>query len=165
MKIPNIINISFFLAILFIISSCASKQQITSEETQIIPKPKLLFLNYKISKPTNEEKTIVLINQLVTDGKLKNKSTVEGKLSLGDLEYTLLDADFNEIEKNSIKNPLIKIVEFINDLGNFEKKIIALDSAQFSLKLQLPSKAKHIVISELTNNSIKKYITTKINYE
>ena len=75
----------------------------------------------------------------------------------------VFNSTFNEIEKNSIKNPLIKIVEFINDLGNFEKKIIALDSAQFSLKLQLPPKAKHIVISELTHNGTKKHITTKIN--
>ena len=162
MTILKLTKTTTLLLLLFVVLSCASKQQIISEESKIIPKPKLLFLNYQISKTTDNKKTIVLINQKTIDGKLKNKTKTELKTSLGDLEYIILDNDFNEIGKNSIKNPLVKIVEFINDLGNFEKRIIDLDSAQFSMRLQLPLNAKYIVISELTQTGTKKHITTEI---
>lgn len=142
--------------------SCASKQVLTEKESIAHSEPKLLFLNYKIAKTTNDEKTIILINHKVTDGKLKNTSLIEEKLNLGDLEYNLLDKSLNEIEKKSVKNPLVKIVEYINDLGNFEKRIIDLDSAQFSLRLQLPNNAKYIVIKELTQTGLKKHVTTEI---
>lgn len=146
---------------LFMLVSCASKQIVTNQP-EIQEQPKLLFLNYNIVKIDNSLKNITLINQKTTVGKLKSKAKAKLKLNLGDLECISLDKDFNEIDKHSIKNPLVKIVEFINDLGNFEKRIIDLDSTQFSIRLQLPLKAKYIIISELTPTGAKKHITTKI---
>ncbi len=153
---------TMYLLGFFLFLSCAS-QQVVTNSTEIQEKSKLLFLNYNIVKIDSTSKNITLISQKTTEGKLKNTSKAEIKTSIGDLECISLDKDFNEIEKKYIKNPLVKIVEFVNDLGNFEKKILDLDSAQFSLRLQLPPKAKHIVISELTQNGNKKHITTKIN--
>ena len=60
------------------------------------------------------------------------------------------------------QNPLKKIIEYINDLGNFEKKIFDLDSAQFSIRLQLQSNVKYIKISELTKTGPKIHITTEL---
>ncbi|MFD2823076.1 hypothetical protein ACFS5M_05310 [Lacinutrix iliipiscaria] len=163
MSIFKLTKITTLLFILFVVMSCASKQQVSSEDLKVISKPQLLFLNYSISKNASDEKTIVLMNQIITDGKLKNKSKTEEKTSIEDLECLILDKDFNELEKISIQNPLLKIVEFVNDLGNFEKRILDLDSAQFSIRLQLKPKAKHIVINELTPLGVKRHITTKIN--
>ena len=163
MSILKLTKTTTLLFILFVVMSCASRQQVSSEESKISPKPQLLFLNYSISKNADDEKTIVLINQIITDGKLKSKTKSEEKTSPEDLECLILDKDFNELEKIIIKNPLLKIVEFVNDLGNFEKRILDLDSVQFSLRLQLQPKAKHIIINELTPTGVKKHSTTKIN--
>jgi len=162
MKSSNKFKYTSPLLLLLVVMACASTQEVIENDPKIELQPKLLFLNYKISKTSKGEKNIALINQKITDGKLKNTSKVDEKTSFGDLECISLDENFNELDKHSIKNPLVKIVEFINDLGNFEKRIIKLDSAQFALRLQLQSKVKYISISELTQSGIKKHLTTEI---
>ncbi|WP_458627568.1 hypothetical protein [Winogradskyella sp. PC D3.3] len=160
MKTLHIIKpiISLLLAMLFL--SCISKQKGLTEAVPVKTHPKLLFLNYTINR-MNTETMISLINQIQADGKLKIKP-IEKHNSIGDLEYHILDKDFTLLEEYSIKDPLKKTVEFINDSGNLEKKILDLDSAQFSIKLQLPPKANYIVINEIKASGIKQLDTVKI---
>lgn len=87
-------------------------------------------MNYEIVK-LNDEKNISLINQITADGRLKGKMTSKNNTSIGDLECIVLDKDLNQLEKHSIRNPLKKTVEFINDSGNFEKNIRFRQSAIF----------------------------------
>ncbi|WP_179319232.1 hypothetical protein [Winogradskyella helgolandensis] len=141
--------------------SCIGKKSIIAEEKQIETQPKLLFLNYKIEK-LEEKKTISLINQIKTDGKLKETVLSRNNTTIADLECIILDEDLIVLDTYSIKNPLKKTVEFINDSGEFEKKILDLDNVQFSLKLQLRPKSKYVVINEITDSEIIKHITTKI---
>ena len=161
MKISKTIRIAYLLTLLIGLLSCASKQHIVTEEEPIITQPKLLFLNFEIVK-LNDTKNVSLINQITTDGKLKRHTNEETKGDIGDLEYLILDKDLNQLEKQYIKNPLKKVIEFINDSGNFEKKILDLDSTQFSIKLQLQPKVKYIVINEIKPSGIKQLDTVKI---
>ncbi|SDI11095.1 hypothetical protein [Winogradskyella thalassocola] len=161
MKISKTIRITYLLTLLIALLSCASKQHIVTEEEPIITQPKLLFLNFEITK-LNDIKSVSLINQIKTDGKLKGHTSEESKGDIGDLEYLILDKDLNQLEKHYIKNPLKKVIEFINDSGNFEKKLLDLDRSEFSLRLQLKSKAEYIVINEITSEGITKLNTTKI---
>ncbi|QRM88056.1 hypothetical protein FG167_02060 [Lacinutrix sp. WUR7] len=169
MKISKIIKqIPYLIFVLFIIS-CASKKQVTAEdilvkeETKSIPKSKIIFLNYLLVKNAQGEKSITLINQIKTEGKLKGKPKNIANTSSGDLEYILLDKDYNSIEKHALKNPLKKTVEFVNDFGNFEKRTLDLDRVEFTIRIQLPPEAKHMKITELTNASSKEHIITKID--
>jgi hypothetical protein len=150
----------FLLFILLI--ACASKQPVIINGPEIEEHPKLLFINYMISKTAEGEKNIKLINQIITDGNLKKLNKTSDEKSFGDLECTTLDKDLNQIGTHLIKNPLKKIIEYINDLGNFEKKILDLDSAQFSIRLQLQTNVKYIKISELTKTGLKEHITTEL---
>ncbi|WP_178984387.1 hypothetical protein [Winogradskyella helgolandensis] len=161
MKISNIIKCIFSLFLVMTLLSCIGKKSIIAEEKQIEPQPKLLFLNYKIEK-LEDKKTISLINQIKTDGKLKETVLSRNNTTIGDLEYLILDKDLNQLERHYIKNPLKKVIEFINDSGNFEKKMLDLDRSEFSLRLQLKSKAEYIVINEITSEGITKLNTTKI---
>ena len=169
MKVSNLIKTTSYLILIVSIISCASKKQVTTEdsiateEPIVIPTPKILFLSYQLVKNAQNEKNIALLNQIKTEGKLKGKPKKIENTTLGDLEYILLDKDFKEVEKHALKNPLNKTVEFINDFGNFEKRVLDLDSVQFNLRLQLPTKAKHIVITEITNTEPIKHISTKID--
>ncbi|WP_179348402.1 hypothetical protein [Winogradskyella pacifica] len=161
MKISKTIRITYLLTLLIALLSCASKQHIVTEEEPIITQPKLLFLNFEITK-LNDIKSVSLINQIKTDGKLKGHTSEDTKGDIGDLEYLILDKDLNQLEKHYIKNPLKKVIEFVNDSGNFEKKMLDLDRSEFSLKLQLKPKAEYIVINEITSEGITKLNTTKI---
>ncbi|REE08660.1 hypothetical protein DFQ09_106127 [Winogradskyella pacifica] len=161
MKISKTIRITYLLTLLIALLSCASKQHIVTEEEPIITQPKLLFLNFEITK-LNDIKSVSLINQIKTDGKLKGHTSEDTKGDIGDLEYLILDKDLNQLEKHYIKNPLKKVIEFVNDSGNFEKKMLDLDRSEFSLKLQLKPKAEYIAINEITSEGITKLNTTKI---
>lgn len=146
MKIKNIL----YFIILCLTISCNTKQQVISEHKEITPSTEILFLNYELIKGMYNQKDIRFINQITTDGKLKEKPKQINHPNNGDLKYTILDKDYQKIESYFIKNPLRKTVEFVNDLGNFEKKIIDLNSVQFSIRIQRPVNAKYITITEVT---------------
>ena len=161
MRISNIIKLTSFLFLVMLLLSCVTKQAVLAEETQQKIEQKLLFLNYEINK-VNDVRSISLINQIKTDGKLKIKNSAHSYTNIGDLEYLILDQDLSPLETHSIQNPLRKTVEFINDSGEFEKKTLDLNQAQFSLKLQLQPRAKYVVINEITTKGIIKLSTTTI---
>jgi len=158
--VSRIVYLLFFLIVAI---SCASKQNTVEKETIIPKKPQILFLNYTIYKDKSGEKSIRLINKIKTEGRLKTKNKDLEKTTIGDIEYHILDGNSQVLEKISLKNPLLKTLEFINDFGKFEKRIIDLDSSQFTIRLQLDPKAKYISISELTKMKLRKHITSKIN--
>jgi hypothetical protein len=150
------------LLVLIVVISCAVKKEAIQNDAEITFQPKLLFLNYEISKTDNGAKKIELISQKITEGKLKKTTKKNYETRLGDLECITLDKNLNQIGSYAVKNPLKKIMEYINDLGNFEKKIFELDSAQFSIRLQLQSDVKYIRIYELTKTGLKEHITTEL---
>lgn len=165
----KIFKTTSFLIILLSIISCASKKEVTIEnfiakkETTQISKHKILFLNYLLVKNKQNIKSVSLINQIKAEGKLKGKQENIINPSIGDLEYSFLDTNKKLIEKHVLRNPLTKTVEFVNDFGNFEKRVLDLDSVQFSIRTQLPPEAIYFVITELTNAEPIKHITTKID--
>ncbi|REG85192.1 DEAD/DEAH box helicase family protein [Winogradskyella sediminis] len=157
----KIVTYAIALTLTIGLLSCASTLQASEEEPTVLEAPQLLFLNYEM-KTYGNKKSISLINQVTTDGRLKQHINHNPNPDLGDLECVILDKDSNILETYSIKNPLLKIVEYINDSGHFEKKILNLDYAQFSLKLQLNAKAAYAVIHEINPNGNIKLKTTKI---
>tara|TARA_R110002050_G_scaffold300769_1_gene472397 strand:+ start:28063 stop:28509 length:447 start_codon:yes stop_codon:yes gene_type:complete len=146
--------------------SCGPKKSIVQEETIEEIYPKLLFLNYTISKDKNDKKSIQFINKIIADGKAKSNSNKYIKTgTVGDLKCSQLDKDSIEINHVFIKNPFIKTIEFVNDSLSFESKRVVLNKAPISLRLQLHSKTKLIVISEIIDalQNSKPLITTKLN--
>tara|TARA_R110002051_G_scaffold78791_2_gene142445 strand:- start:2204 stop:2632 length:429 start_codon:yes stop_codon:yes gene_type:complete len=113
--------------------------------------PKLVFLNYTISKNEYGKKQMAFLNKIVTDGKLKNNKFPKIG-AIGDLKCTQLDKHTNPLQSVIIKNPLSQVIEFVNDSLIFEKKQINLDSRELSLRLQLDSKTKSILISEIIDS-------------
>jgi len=151
----------------FLILSCAS---IKNKNPEIIiedPQPKLVFLNYTISKDELGKKSIQFINKIIADGKLKNHGNKYLKLgAVGDLKCSQLDKDSKEISHVIIENPLLKKMEFVNDSLIFETKEIALNKADLSIRLQLNNNTRFIMIGDIidTLQTSKPLITTKIDY-
>tara|TARA_R110000868_G_scaffold8478_5_gene43941 strand:- start:26678 stop:27148 length:471 start_codon:yes stop_codon:yes gene_type:complete len=133
--------------------SCVPKKNIIENDTTIETSPKLIFLNYTISKDDNNKKSIQFINKTITDGKLKSNSNKYIKIGgSGDLKCSQLNKDSVEVTSVIIKNPLLKIIEFVNDSLIFENKKIDLQKTSFSLRLQLHSKTTFIAIKEIKDS-------------
>ena len=163
----NRLNIFILLSLIALQISCASKKNITANETvfEKLP-PKLIFLNYTISQDADGNKHIQFINKIITDGKLKNNTETYLKTgSLGDLKCSQLDKDSVEIKTVIIQNPLSKIMEYVNDSLIFESKKMELKSAPLSLRLALHDKTKYITISHIIDSlqNSRPLITTKLD--
>ncbi|WP_370477895.1 hypothetical protein [Tamlana flava] len=155
---PNIFYKSFaqVLLLMFVlldVASCGSKRSIPQADAQTEANPKIIFLNYTISKSDDGHKQALLLNKTITDGKLKKASSnYINSGEIGDLKCIQLDKQSKELQVVTIKNPLSKIVEFVNDSLIFERKQIDLENVTLSLRLQLNTKAKYIVISEIVDS-------------
>ena len=167
MKRPLITYHHAYKTILFVLIclfSCRSNKLPVSEPMITERNPKLLFLNYTISKDNNNLKRISLINKIEVNGKLKQNTFLrEG--SQGDLNFNLLDKKGNTIDSFIIKNPLFKTIEYVDESKHFKVKQLDLDSTQFSLRLQLNPKVISISISEIDTlkKASKPLIKTKLN--
>ena len=147
--------------------SCASKKNKVANETDIetLP-PKIVFLNYTISKDSNGKKHIRFINKIITDGKLKNNSDTYFKTgTVGDLKCSQLDKDSVAIKTIIIENPLSKTIEYLNDSLIFESRKMELNRAPLSLRLSLYDQTKYISIAEITDSlqNSRPLITTKLD--
>lgn len=147
--------------------SCASKKNKVANETDIetLP-PKIVFLNYTISKDSNGKKHIRFINKIITDGKLKNNSDTYLKTgAVGDLKCSQLNKDSLAIKTVIIKNPLSKTIEYLTDSLIFESKKMELNRAPLSLRLPLYDQTKYISIAEITDSlqNSRPLITTKLD--
>ena len=128
--------------------------------------PKLIFLNYKISEDSKGKKNIQFINKIITDGKLKINSNAYIKSgNSGDLVCNQLDKKSNILQSITIKNPLVRNFEYVDDSKTFKTKKVELKDTEFSLKLKLESNTKYIVIEEITQSLTKArlLIKNKIN--
>jgi hypothetical protein len=163
----NPIHIFSLILLLALQISCASKKTLTVNETinEALP-PKLIFLNYTISKDAHGNKHIQFINKIITDGKLKNNTETYLKTgTVGDLKCSQLDKDSVEIKTVIIQNPLSKIIEYVNDSLIFESKKVEMHAAPLSLRLPLHDKTKYITISDIIDSlqNSRPLITTKLD--
>ena len=154
----------FTLTVLWLFVSCGSNKNIAIVESSIKSEPKIIFLNYNIKKVSDESRIVQFVNKKEVNGKLKKTNNTEEGV-IGDLICTQLDKNSNTLQHFVIKNPLVKNIEYVNDYQSFKIKQINLDSAQFSVRLQLKSNTKYISISDFNNtkNHANPLIKTTIN--
>ena len=113
--------------------------------------PRILFLNYEITRDSvNSTYTAQLINTVVAKGSLKIDRTIPNQPMTGDLELQVLDAAQQIITTIYISNPLDKSVEFVNDTGELQHKMISLNTAQFSVRLQVEPGASSAILKRIT---------------
>lgn len=160
----NTTSIVMSCLMVIILCSCGTIKNSIQETKLTQNNPKLIFLNYTISKNENGEKHMVFLNKIITDGKLKNNK-FSNTGSIGDLKCSQLDENTHLIESVIIKNPLSQVIEFVNDSLAFEKKQLHLNSNELSLRLQLNNRTKYILISEIIDSlqNSKELIKTELN--
>jgi len=116
--------------------------------------PRILFLNYEITRDSiNSTYSAQLINTVVAKGSLKKDRTPPIQPVTGDLEFQVLDSKQQIMTTLYIANPLDKSVEFVNDRGELQQKMISLGTAQFSVRLQLEPGAHSALLKRITESN------------
>ena len=121
-----------------------------SNESIAKDSPRILFLNYQVNRdPLDSTYHARLLNMIVAEGTIKEKRKTPPDSMDGDLELRVLDTNGQSISYHHIPNPLDKSVEYVNDAGGFERRLIHLDSAQFSVRLKLGTGASSMVLERI----------------
>ena len=145
------------IAVLFLLSFAACK---TKQDSSALP-PRIIFLNYNITKEAEGAVNIEFINTVITEGKLKEETSDDKNSKNGDLRLLQVNAKLEPLHSITVSNPLVKNVEYLDESGAFQRKIIDLESAEFSVRTQLNYQTKFIIIEEI-NKENKPLIKTKL---
>jgi len=149
-----------FLIFLFLIHSCASVNEQSSEKEE---PNRIVFVTYKIKKNKGNETEVSFLNHKLVDGKIKGYSNNDLNTTEGDLKCTFLDNKRTVLQVVNIKNPLKRIVEYVNDSGNLEKRLIELDSSQFIIRAPFIKNTQYLELREVTKGEKqKKLLSTKL---
>ena len=149
-------NILLFLLVTSLISCHVYKNASSSVtgDSKAEEVPRILFLDYQVSRDTlNETLNVQLINMIIVNGKIKERPAGRFQPGQGDLELQVLDNQQQIITHQYIAYPLDRSVEYANDNGQLERRMVHLDSAQFSVRLQLEPGASSIVIKRFIDDN------------
>ena len=149
-KNPGFSTLLLLIMVSFMVSCNPSKNTYSSDPqgSKARETSRILFLNYQISRDsTKTNYSAQLINTILKDGTIKVDQQHNGQAEIDDLELLVLDGNQHTMTHRYIPNPLDKSVEYVNDAGQFERLMIHLDSAQFSIRLQIEPGASSILLN------------------
>lgn len=120
--------------------------------------PRIIFLNYNLSKISDDEVHIEFINKIIVEGKLKQNLPNKSNPEFGDLKIIQNNAKSKAIQSIIITNPLIKDMEFADESGQLNRQMVELESTQVTIRMQLHPLAKFVVIERINkpNNRLIK---------
>jgi len=149
-KIQLFSNLLVLFIIFLVVISCGSNKSVSSSKTvsHVKQTPEIVFINYIIKKDANNNFKVEYRGAKKVKGKLKNQKKILDKQgATGDLICSQFDASSSTISQQLIKNPLKKTVEYVDETKNFKIANIELDSAEFTVRLQLFPETKYIAIN------------------
>jgi hypothetical protein len=98
---------------------------------------------------------------LIRDGKIKDNKQSNSQSKIGDLELLVLDKNQMPVSQLFIPNPLDKVVEYVNDARQLERRTIHLDSAQFNVRLQIDPDAGSILLNRIIGDNHEESLLLK----
>jgi len=145
------------LIMVFILVSCNPPKNAYSsdiQESNAKETSKILFLDYQLKRDSaTATYDAQLINMIIKEGSIKEYQQHAGQAEIDDLELLVLDRNQQIISHRHIPNPLDKSVEYVNDARQLEQKMIHLDSAQFSVRLQIEPGASSILLNRIKGDN------------
>ena len=134
----------------------------SSSETKTEESPRIFFLDYQITRDSlNTTYNARLLNLIITNGSIKEDRTTLIQPGTDDLEHLVLDQSQQIMTHRYISNPLDKAVEYVNENGELEYKMIHLDSAQFSVRLQIEPGASSAVLKRFIGDATESTLLLK----
>jgi len=144
------------LLVVSILSCNAPKNTYNSDSRDSVAEEtsRILFLDYQITRDSiSKTYDAQLVSMIIKEGTIKDDQKKISQAEMDDLELLILDSNEHTMVQRFIPNPLDRSVEYVNDAGQFERKMIHLDSTQFSIRLQVESEASSILLNRYTGNN------------
>jgi hypothetical protein len=136
--------------------SCKATRYVRTTETpgnQVLTVPHIIFINYFVR--TGKSKAVPeirLVNKIITEGRLKKNITGSEIPKPGDLLCFALNNNLEPVDSVIIPDPLNITIESVDEKNALFRKEMALDSAQFTLRMQLDEKTRSIGIRTRSNS-------------
>jgi hypothetical protein len=135
-------------AIVLLLAISCKSNQIDSDKP-----PRIVFVNYNITKDSDGNIAINMINKIITEGKLKQDLSHKENVEFGDLKVIQTNNRSKPIRSIIIANPLVKNVEYADASGRLSRKIIELETTKFTIRMQLDPQTKYIIIKQLNDQN------------
>lgn len=155
-------HLLFFSLFLFAFGNTAYAQNSSVKQETKKVTDSMIFLTYHIKKSEDVTPTISHLKTVLAKGRIKGFHEEKELMKTGNLTCDLLDKELKVIETLYIKNPLEKIVEFVNDSDNLEKRLISLDSTDFAFRMPYNEAAKYVRMYVISNTDTTNYIIYKL---
>ena len=155
-KNPGFSALLLLIMVSFMVSCNPPKNAYSSDiqESNAKETSKILFLDYQLKRDSaTATYDAQLINMIIKEGSIKEYQQHAGQAEIDDLELLVLDRNQQIISHRHIPNPLDKSVEYVNDARQLEQKMIHLDSAQFSVRLQIEPGASSILLNRIKGDN------------
>lgn len=109
--------------------------------------PKIIFLDYLLTRdPDGSNYRASMLQKIIREGKIKEVHASHPSPLNNDLELRVLDRNQQILGSHHIPNPLDRSVEYVNDAHQLEYKMVHLDSAQFSVRIQIQPGAESVLL-------------------
>lgn len=136
--------------------------QYSYQPTQTVAaNPQMVFLTFSIEADSLKGNQITLVDTKIVEGKLKavdkndNFSNRVVVKQLNDLQQ--------ELSSSTVDHPLIKRVEYANDQGVFDSKMVHLKKGEFFIRTAFHPETTFIRVEEIVDNKNIGAVTFKIN--
>lgn len=140
------------LLLTVLIIGCKTTKELPIAETVEPSGPQLIFVNYKITKTQNDLEYVEVIDKLIVAGQMKvNRNKIP---TINNRYFQCIQLDHKEevLHTDYFTNPLLKDVEYVDKEGQLGRKLIEVDSADLSIRLQLDPKARFILLSKVNDS-------------
>ena len=144
-----------FIAVLFLFMACrtAAIDAVVQQNSAISEVPKIAFITYEVSKEVDHKITINLIDVTMAEGNLKPQNDRATSVK-GNYEFIQLDQSDNQLDVRIMDNPLIQSVEYVNELGQMERKMMTFTKKEAFIRVQLHPQTKYILLQEIGNETL-----------
>lgn len=138
-----------------LLTGCASLKKNTTKDTinevNISTTPKIIFLNYKITKGLDKTIKASLSNKIIVEGRFKKNIHKRTTNTIGDFICIQLDKNLLAIDSLQIPNPLIQNIEYLKPSGAFGRKQVIVNFAELPIRMQLSPFTKFISLKRINN--------------
>ncbi len=145
----------FYCLLITICTACGSMQKYSGESQKIIvSEPKILFVSILLEKNYNGTIDITKSQTKIVNGYMR---TSDNNYT-GDTETyilcSILEKNNRSIKQLKIDNPLLKIVEFVDQNGNLNKRLIESKKEWLTFRTEYDSKLRRIKLELFLENKL-----------
>lgn len=158
------LNALFIWLVFTVLTGCLTHRPATDKQQNPVQPatPHILFVDFLIEQKDSSSYRATLTNQLVVPGTLKQRIDASSPPSTGGLNCRQLDGNRAELSSFWMADPLHRSVEYVNEEGDFARKIIHLTAETISIRMQLNRNTHFISLSCKGKNGVQEILTTPL---